>query len=351
MQNRIHPNQRILVTGATGLLGSYLLRYLLHRGYTHIYALRQPESSMELLSPAVIGGVRWIEADILDLPALEEAIKEAQWVFHCAGIISFDPMGARQMRQVNVEGTTNVVDLCLIHGVEKLLHVSSVAALGRTQPGQTISESNKWERSPYNTRYGVSKFLGELEVWRGMEEGLNAVVINPAIILGSGRWEEGPARFFRMLHRGFPFYPRGGTDLVDVRDVVRAMVELMESDISHERFIVSGGHLSYKAFFERIAFHLGTEVPRRTLSGFLQEIAWRVAWFQRLFNANPGLLSKETVRQSAHEYYYDNQKLRDRLSFHYTPLEQTIGEIAQDYIGSVGREHSVRVLPFQALNG
>lgn len=344
-QHSGYTEKQILVTGATGFLGSYLIHFLLQQGYTRIRALRQPSSPMDMLK-SCLDRIIDVEADLLDLPALDAAIEGCDWVFHCAGVVSFDPRKARLMRQVNVEGTANVANLCLIHGVESMLHVSSIAALGRVKPGQHISEQSKWERSPLNTRYGISKFQGEQEVWRAIEEGLNAVIVNPAVIIGSGDWEHGPARFFRMIDRGFSFYPQGSTDMVDVRDVVRAMTALMEGGIRRERFIVSAGKVSYRQFFDQVARALNKPSPTWSIAPWMQEVAWMLAWVKSMFGGGETLITRETVQQSALEYTYDNEKLIRALGFQYTPVAQTIEETAQKYLDSQQDDTLPKLLSF-----
>lgn len=319
------------------MLGTHLIAHLYRRGYRQIRGLYLPGGKDDPPSDQTGADlVEWVEGDVLDLPSLEEAIHGIDWVIHGAGIISFDRRDAQLMRQVNVEGTANVVNLCLDYGVEKLLHVSSVAALGRSKPGQTISETSKWERSPYNTRYGISKFLGEQEVWRGIEEGLSAVIVNPSIILGPGRWDQGPARFFPMLHGGFPFYPLGATALVDARDVASMILALLESDIKGERFIATAGHLTYKSLFELITTHLNLPAPRYALHPFLQYLGLWASQLKSLWSKERGLVTRETIRQSALEFYYDHSKSQKRLGFEYTPIEQTIAYTAERYLTSLG---------------
>ncbi|MFM8448673.1 MAG: NAD-dependent epimerase/dehydratase family protein [Haliscomenobacter sp.] len=327
----MHTSKKILVTGATGLLGSNLVRYLLQSGYTDIRVLHQPSSPARLLQDCA-NRVEWVAGDVLDMAALDNALAGVQWVFHCAGVVSFDSRKADLMREVNVEGTANVVNASIERGVESLLHVSSIAAIGRTRPGQSISERSKWERSPLNTRYGISKFLGELEVWRGIEEGLSAVVVNPAVIIGGGDWTRGPARFFQMMDRGFSFYPMGATDLVGVRDVVRAMVLLMEQGIRNERFIVSAGKMSYREFFSKVAEALGRPAPKRAILPWIQQVLGGFAWLKSRWSGEESLITRETIRQSALEYVYDNQKLIQALAFEYTPLEETIQETAREFL-------------------
>lgn len=341
-----HHNKRILVTGATGFLGSYLVRYLLHAGYRNIRALRRPDSQLDLLGEAA-GQVEWVEGDVLDIGALEEALEGCQWVFHSAAIVSFDSRDAARMREINVEGTANVVNLCLYEGVEKLLHVSSVSALGRTKPGLTLSEASKWEKSPYNTNYGNSKFQAEQEVWRGIEEGLPAVIIQPAVVLGSGRWTEGPSAFFKTIYEGLRYYPPGGSAFVDVRDTVRMMVQLMASGLVRERFIASAGNWSYQELFRQIALALEKQPPSVQVNGLLRGLAWRAAWLKSRVSGQPSLITRETAMQSANNFFYDNQKSLQQLDFQYIPLETTIRETAQQFLEAV-REPSLfsKVLPF-----
>ena len=332
----IHSGKAILITGASGLLGSHLIRHLRNQGYQNIRATYRASEDHVALQDSSEEQVTWVKCDILDLPALEEVIQDAEWVFHCAGLVSFDPRDARALREVNITGTANVVNLCLAHNIEKLLHVSSVAALSRTKPGQTISEAIRWERSPFNTRYGISKFLGEQEVWRGIAEGLDAVIINPSVILGSGRWTDGPARFFSMIHNGFPFYPRGTTALVDARDVARMMLLLMEGPYSRERFIASAGHLAYQDFFQKIAAALERPAPRYPLSPILKHLALRFFQLKGLWSKERRFITTETVRQSAFEFFYDNSKSVQQLGFEYTPLEQTIADTARAFLQAQG---------------
>lgn len=332
----VRSGKAILITGASGLLGTHLVRHLLYQGYDNIRATYRTSEDRAVLQDSSAEQVTWVKCDILDLPALEEAIQGAEWVFHCAGLVSFDPRDAQALREVNIAGTANVVNLCLAYNIEKLLHVSSIAALGRTKPGQTISEAIRWERTPFNTRYGISKFLGEQEVWRGIAEGLNAVIINPSVILGSGRWTDGPARFFSMLYDGFPFYPQGSTSLVDARDVARMMLLLMEGPYSGERFIASAGHLTYQDLFQKIAAALERPSPRYALSPILKHIALRFFQLKGLWSKERRFITTETVRQSSLEFFYDNSKSIQQLGFEYTPLDQTIADTARAFLQAQG---------------
>lgn len=338
----LDKNAKILVTGGTGFIGSYLIRHLLAAGYQNIVATKRPASRMDLVE-TVRHKVRWIDADVLDLPALEEAFDAIDYVFHCAAIVAFDIRADQKMMQINEDGTANIVNLSAAKGVKKLVHVSSIAAIGRSKDGVHIDEKTSWETSKLNTRYAVSKYLAEMQVWRGIAEGLNAAIVNPAIVLGSGFWEEGSAHIFKTVFDGFPFYPTGATGFVDVRDVVRFMAQLMESDVSGERFILSGANLSHQQLFEKIAAAFGKKPPRWRANAFFRAMAWRGAALVAFFTGKPSLITRETVRTSANRFFYENAKSKSVFNFEYTPIDQTIEQTAAQFLQSKkeGREAAV----------
>ncbi len=320
-------NKTVFVTGGTGFLGSYLLRELIQRGFT-VRALKRSTSSMDLIKP-VQDQVEWIEGDILDICLLEEAMQDIQQVYHCAAMVSFDPKKVRQMVEVNREGTANIVNVALDKGIEKLVYMSSIAAIGRTAKENNISEKSKWERSKYNTSYAVSKYQAEQEVWRGIAEGLTAAILNPAVIMGSGFWDQGSNLFFRRVWDGLPFYPIGNTSLVDVRDVVRMSIQLMESNIKSERFIVSGANRSYQSIFQDIAKVLGKRPPVIKMTAFWQTLAWTVEALRCFVTRSSPVVTRQTVRQTSRPFLYDNRKSIDTFDFQYTPIEQTIEATGQ----------------------
>lgn len=278
---------------------------------------------MDLVAP-VADQIEWIEADILDVPALEDAFQGIQQVYHCAALISFDPKDRKKMLTVNSEGTSNVVNAALDANIEKLIHASSIAAIGRPKVGATISETTKWERSKYNSNYAISKYLAEQEVWRGWAEGLNVGVVNPAIILGGGRWDEGPLKLFKLVWNEFPFYPAGSSGFVDVRDVARFMIQLMESDIDGQRYLLSSQDSPIQEVMNRIATFCDKKQPWIKVTPWIQQIAWRIEWIRaRLFGASP-LITRETAAHSARPFFYDNSKSQAVFDFEYLPLEETL---------------------------
>lgn len=318
----------IFVTGGTGFLGSYLLRYLVHKGYKNIRALRRSTSSMALVKE-VVDKVEWVEGDILDLSVLADAMKEATHIYHCAAVVSYDPKERDWLHEVNVTGTANIVNVALDLEVEKLVHISSIAALGRSKSKNQLNEQATWQGNKGQSQYSISKYQAELEVWRGIAEGLNAAMINPSIILGSGFWNQGTGKMFMNGWNNFKFYPQGGSGFVDVRDVARAAIALMESDISAERYIINGTNLAYQEQMNLISSALHKTPPSIKVTPFIQEVAWRLAAIQgQLFRKKP-FITKETARMSAKRYYYDNQKSIDQLGIQYTPIETTIQATAQ----------------------
>ncbi|MBW6491117.1 MAG: NAD-dependent epimerase/dehydratase family protein [Lentimicrobium sp.] len=328
----------ILVTGATGLVGSYLLHSLL-KSNEPVRALLYNENSklrtrriFESLgenADDLLGRIEWINGDVLDILVLREAMKGVRKVYHCAAIVSFDPGDRELLLKINVEGTANVVDVALQAGIEKLCHVSSTAALGRTEFSDVIDEKAQFNPSQYNSVYSLSKFRAEREVWRGTAEGLNAVIVNPSIILGYGHPDKSSTRMFTTIHRNSLFYGVGINGFVGVEDVVRAMTGLMESKIQNERFVVTAGDFSYRDIFSMIARGFGKPEPKFPVPLPALEIVWRFEWLRAKLTGSRPLITKETARTSRGNYYYSSKKLKSSLNFEYTPIEETIARTCQ----------------------
>ena len=326
-------------------MGSYLLRLLLMQGYKNITALKREESQMDLVQD-LVGQVNWQSVDILDLPYLDEVFQDKEWVFHCAAKVSYHSSEKKEIHRTNVEGTANVVNLCLQYGVKRLLHVSSTAAIGRTKPGVIISEKTKWNRHKLNTNYAISKYLAEQEVWRGMAEGLKIVIVNPSIILGSGFWNGGTQTLFQLANRSFPFYPSGQNGFIDVRDVVQFMVLLMESDIEGERFLLNSENLQYGKVLSLIAENLGTKPPSIPTNTVIKFLSWRLEWLKSKFTKKSAFITKESVQQASNRVSFDNTKSVKTFNFNYQPIERTIQETCKQFIESKAKKLKARYLPF-----
>lgn len=337
----------ILVTGSTGLLGSHLILHLLEQGKA-VRGLYRSKSKKESLATVfryhvsnadeLLDRVEWVEGDVLNIPSLEDALEGVTQVYHCAATVSFSPKDRAYMFRVNVEGTANVVNLCLEKEQVKLCHVSSVAAIGRDETDELIDESREWKASEHNSSYAVSKHRAELEVWRGVVEGLNAVIVNPSMILGPGDWDQSSATLFKKVWTGLPFYTRGGNCFVDVRDVAASMVELMASDVSGERFIIGAENRSYKDVFERIAAHMGRKPPRMEAPEWMLEVGWRALRVLSAVTGTKPFVTKETVRNAMKVNRYDKGKLLRTLpSFHYRKVNDSLAFVSSCFMADQGR--------------
>jgi nucleoside-diphosphate-sugar epimerase len=320
-----------LITGITGLVGSHLALALLRKD-ERVRGLFRSESSkaktqhlFKLYGASdLFDKIEWVQADILDVPALEKAFDGVSKVFHCAALISFDPKDEENLRKVNIEGTANVVNLCLDFGVKKLCHVSSVAALGDLKEGETvIDEETEWNPEKQHSDYGISKYGAEMEVWRGWQEGLESVAVVPGIIIGPGFWDEGSGAIFSTIEKGFPFYTTGSTGFVSVWDVAKAMIALAESDISGERFILIGDHLNLREAVFEISDALRVKRPKIKAGPALISIAVFFDWFSSLFGKKRKLFSETSKALNRHREF-SNEKIRRSLSFDFMSTKDAI---------------------------
>lgn len=328
----------ILITGATGLVGSYLLHSLLLKGEkvrAFLYNRKSLERTRNIFNclgsntDELINRVEWVEGDVLDVLAVNDAMKGIDTVYHCAAIVSFNPLDKELMMNVNVNGTANIVNAALYEGVKKLCHVSSIAALGRTDDSNMIDENSEWRNSVYNSRYARTKYMAEREVWRANAEGLPVIIVNPSIILGYGHPEKGSTRMFRTIYKMSKFYGRGTNGFVDVRDVTEAMIMLMESEIVNERFVVSAGNFTYREIFGMIADAFNKPRPNMVLPDVALDLVWRFEAIRSQLTKDKPLITKETARTSKNRYLYSGEKLTRTLNFKYRPIEDTISTVCK----------------------
>jgi nucleoside-diphosphate-sugar epimerase len=331
----------ILVTGGTGLVGSHLLFDLAKKG-ENIRALKRKNSSLQDVrdcfsfysdsADELFNKIEWVNGDILDTDSLDEALKGILKVYHCAALVSFKKADKNLMKNINVEGTRNIVDACLDHKIEKLCFVSSIAALGTPEEKEDIvSETTPWSPENKHSRYSISKFNSELEVWRGIEEGLDAVIVNPSIILGPGQWHKGSSMLFTTVAKGMKYFTRGITGYVDVRDVSKAMVQLMDSDIKNQRFLLNADNYSYEFIFKSIANALNLPEPSKYASPLLTGIGWRLAYLKKIFLFKEPSFTRVTARSSHNRSYYSNQKIKDTLDFEFIKIEDSIKDAVKHY--------------------
>jgi dihydroflavonol-4-reductase len=322
----------VFITGGTGFLGAYIIKELVEKGY-QVRALRRTPKIPFFIPAVIFEKVEWISGDVLDIPFLELAIADSDIVIHSAAKISFSAKDRNEMFQTNVDGTTNVVNAALMNNVKRLVYVSSVAALGRTMNGDTVNENKKWEDSKMNTNYAISKYYAEMEIWRAMGEGMNTVIVNPSTILGYGDWNTGSCAIFKNVFNEFPWYTNGVNGFVDVEDVARATVLLMESDIENQRFILNGGNWSFRQLFNTIADGFNKKHPHKEATAFLAEIAWRLEKIKAVVSGKNPLLTKESARVAQTRTFFDNSKILQMLNgFQFSPLEKTIVTACNRYL-------------------
>ncbi|HWR32754.1 MAG TPA: SDR family NAD(P)-dependent oxidoreductase [Chitinophagaceae bacterium] len=321
----------VLVTGGTGFLGSYIIKHLLEKGYS-VRAMRRSKKFPSWIDKEVFNKVQWVDADVLDVVALQEAMEGVDSVIHSAALVSFVKKDRKEMYTVNVEGTANVVNMMLEKNIKQLVHISSVAALGRTTKGMKINEEKKWENSRVNTHYAISKFKAEQEVWRGIAEGLEAVILNPGTILGYGDWNNGSCSIFKTIYNGFRWYTPGINSYVDVEDAARVAVLMMEKKITAERFIVTSDTWPFKRIQDIISDGFGKKHPSRRANAFFLGIAWRIERIKSIFTGKNPLLTKESAKVAMSQSSFENKKILKALpGFSFTLLDETIKKACEKY--------------------
>ena len=318
----------ILVTGAAGLLGWAVVKQL--------EAAKQQVVALYSTTPLPQHNGNYIiprQASILDVIALQDAMQGCTHIIHCAGKVSFAGNDAALLYKINVEGTANVVNCALAAGIHKLVHISSVAALGRIRNHAVITETMQWTAATSNSEYGRTKYLGELEVWRGIAEGLQATILNPSIILGCGSWHTGSSQIFKTYYNNFGWYTTGSTGWVDVQDVAAISIQVLQPIGTNERYIVSGHNATYQAIFTMIAKAFNKKIPTHKVTPLVAGIVWRWEWLKQLITGKAPLITKETASTALTHVTYDGSKLLGVLpNYKYTALEHTISDICSAYL-------------------
>ncbi|MGS2762694.1 NAD-dependent epimerase/dehydratase family protein [Sinomicrobium sp. M5D2P9] len=337
----------ILVTGGTGLVGSRLL-YTLTRKEDKIRAIYRKGSDVHAVAAMFSGSaedrarfdrIEWVEADVTDVPALSDTFSGISKVYHAAALISFDPSDYNILKKSNTEGTANVVNLCLAYGVKKLCYVSSVATLGKSIGGAPITEETHWNTESGNNVYAITKYGAEMEVWRGSQEGLDVVIVNPGIVLGvpPGKkgWEKGSGKLFRQVYKGINYYTQGVTGYVDVDDVVTIMIGLMNSEVKNERFVAVGENLSFKEVLTMVAASIGKEAPRKEVPAWAFKWLWRLDWLRSKLTGQKRRLSRLLAATATAKNPYSSAKIRKELGLEFKPLSRTIEHIGKEYLSGI----------------
>jgi nucleoside-diphosphate-sugar epimerase len=321
----------IFVTGGTGFLGSYILQELVLQGRS-VRALRRNLTAPFYIHPGLLDKISWVQGDILDVNGLMENMTGCDKIIHAAGMVSFNPSDKKKLFQLNIEGTANLVNAAIESGIRDLVHVSSVSALGRHDDTKPIDEEKKWIGNNGQSNYGISKYYSEMEVWRGMGEGLSPLIVNPSTLLGYGDWNQTSCGLFKTAYREFPWYMNGSNGFTDVRDTARAIIALMDHGIRNERFIISAENRSYREIFNWMAQGFGKKQPSKKAGPFFAGIAWRIEKIKSAFSRHKPLITRESVAIASRRSSYDNHKLLKALpSFRFRSLEDSIFEACAGY--------------------
>lgn len=336
----------ILVTGATGLLGIHLLMELCEKGNNPIKAIFRTKAKLNKAKQVFLNyspnadaakkwhQITWVKADITDLPSLEIAFTNVNQVYHCAGYVTFNANKFDLLKKVNIEGTANVVNLALTKNISKFCHVSSIATLNMNPGENTFTEESQWNTEANNSDYAISKFGGEMEVWRGIQEGLNAVIVNPGVILGSGYFTKGSSEIFSSVNKGIPFFTTGGTGYVSVFDCAKIMQALMTKNVFNERFILVGKNTTHKKIIDNIAGHLNVNTPKKQINKkWLVLFAKAQYALSKVFSLKPSI-PLGVIDSLYTVSVYDNEKIKNTLNWHFEELENTLKKVALDYQSS-----------------
>jgi nucleoside-diphosphate-sugar epimerase len=329
----------ILVTGGTGLVGAHLLYHLL-KNDEKIRAIYRSKKRIEKVKEvfsfytddaSLVSKIEWFKADITDVPSMIPAFFGIEKVYHCAALISFNPKDYIEMRKVNIHGTAIIVNLSIDAKIDKICFVGSIASIGSSLNGSLITEDCEWNSQENNSDYSITKFGAEMEIWRASQEGVEVVIVNPGVILGSGLWETGSGKLFTQVYNGFKYFTEGITGFVGVKDVVKSMILLMNSNIKNERFILVAENKSFKEIFFSMANSMGKNPPSRKIKPWQTAIFWRVSWVLSKLTGKEPLLSKSSAKSAHSISRYSSEKIEKSLNFQFKKMDDVIKSVSKNY--------------------
>ncbi|MCB7482330.1 NAD-dependent epimerase/dehydratase family protein [Christiangramia sediminis] len=331
----------ILVTGGTGLVGSHLL-YELAGKNEKLRAIMRSSSDIGKVrkvfgyysdkaeADMLFNRIEWVTADINDIPSLDLAFKDITQVYHSAALVSFDPSDEKKLRKINIEGTANIVNLCIENKIKKLCYVSSVAAIGSALNNSKPDENSKWNPEENHNDYAISKYGAEIEVWRSTQEGVDAVIVNPGVIIGPGFWNSVSGKIFSKIDKGLNYHFPKVTGFVGVKDVVKSMIALMNSSIKNEQFIIVSENLSFETVLKESARNMGKPEPDKKLQKWMIALGWIFQKIGSWFGRNRQI-TRDAINGLYEQTYFDNSKVKEKLNFDFTPMSEVLKETAKFY--------------------
>ncbi|MEI9918134.1 MAG: NAD-dependent epimerase/dehydratase family protein [Bacteroidota bacterium] len=296
---------KVAITGANGVVGNVIVE-ILSNEKMEVRRVVRPET------------------DILDMAALIKAFEGMDAVVHVAGLVSFNPRNKKKLLEVNVQGTRNVVNACLANGTKKLVHISSVSALGRHRKNRMVNEESRWVAGGQESDYAQSKYSSELEVFRGMEEGLNVSVVNPSLVLAAGDGQRSSSHLFGYVWRQRKLYADFTVNYVDARDVAKIVTHLLRENHNGERFIASAGTASLGEIFQQVALRFQKQPPSIAVpQGLASTAAWLEEFRSRLIGSEP-MITRQSVRALREPVIFENSKAKKILGIEFQSLEKTL---------------------------
>lgn len=335
----------ILVTGGTGLVGAHLLYRLLNekKAVRAIYRNEKKFDNVKRVfsyysenAEMLFDSIEWVKADLSDIPSLTEAFTNVSHVYHCAAFVSFEPDKFEVLQKTNIEGTANIVNLSISNAIEKLCHVSSIATMGHAKNDELITEETEWNSEMDHNVYTITKYGAELEVWRGTQEGLDVVIVNPGVIIGPGIWNYGSGSLIKTVYKGMKYFTSGITGFVSVDDVVTSMIQLMKSNMKNERFIVVADNWSYRQFLTTCAKGLNVNPPKKEAKNWLLQIGWRLDWLKHKLTGQRRTLTRQLSNSLTSESNFDHSKLKTQLNFKFEPISDSIAKVSKAYLKDIG---------------
>ena len=333
-----------LITGATGLVGAHVAFQLLQQNKP-VVAIKRHGSDIQKTkklfsyytsdADMLFNKIKWVDADVCDIYSLLDALDGMDTVYHCAGFVSFNSKDNKQMHRINAEGTANVVNACLEKNIKALCHVSSIATLQNPDITKNIDESVYWKSSPNASDYAISKYNGEREVWRGTEEGLNAVIVNPGIILGPGFWNQSSGKLIRTCYKGNPFYTNGSSATIDAKDVASCMIQLTEKKEFSKRFVLIENNYSFKEILSQIHIALGKKQPSIEAGKVLLTIGKWIDGWKNFITGKEQLITKETVTAGLDCNSYNNTSVKTALNYQFISFQETIQFVCQAFLKDI----------------
>lgn len=335
----------VLVTGATGILGRVLLLELLKQG-KKVRATKRKTSNVDEVKYSLryytdnaeefFEKIEWVEVDLEDIDSLRFAFQGIEEVYHCSAKVSFDPKDDKEMMKTNVEGTKNILYIAEENKVKKLLFISSIIALDKINEQGEIDESSEFDAREEHSGYALSKYLSEMEVWRAHAEGLNTIIVNPGVIIGSGNWNSSSGMMFSNFEKSSLTF-EGGLAYVDVRDVAKISVELMEKERFGERFILISENGKYKDFADRIRLGLGKS-KTKVIPKFLLKVGYvlnlLLGWLIPILR----MVNKTNIKAVTECNHYSNEKIKKELNYQFIPIEESIEFHLKNYIKDKGKQ-------------